>query len=232
MENCDNAAYGSPCFTRTVLKGQPAVENTKMYALILAGGKSRRMGHDKTLIQFNGKSFLEYAVEFWESVPEIGGIYLSVGSREHLEILKQDETSGKIIEEERVIPVFDKYEGCGPMAGMLAGFEAGDADLLYVSAIDIVRINRSLLIKADDPEADAYIYEYGDFTEPLFGIYSRRLVPAMEELLESGIYKIKQLLKRGNTKYIPLREDQQEFFLNCNTPEELEKLKKENITLD
>ena len=44
--------------------------------------------------------------------------------------------------------------------------------------------------------------------------------------------KIKQLLKRGNTKYIPLREDQQEFFLNCNTPEELEKLKKEKITLD
>ena len=117
------------------------------------------------------------------------------------------------------------------MAGMLAGFEAGDADLLYVSAIDIVRINKSLLIKADDPEADAYIYEYGEFSEPLFGIYSRRLVPAMEELLENGVYKIKQLLKKGNTKYIPLREDQQELFLNCNTPEELEKLKKYQITL-
>ena len=232
MKNRDNAGYGSPCFKGTVLKGQPAVKNTKIYALILAGGKSRRMGHDKTLIQLNGKSFLEYAVEFWESVPEIEGIYLSAGSHEHMEILKQDEAAKRIIEEGRVIPVFDRYEGCGPMAGMLAGFEAGDADLLYVSAIDIVRINRSLLIKADDPEADAYIYEYGDFTEPLFGIYSRRLVPAMEELLESGIYKIKQLLKRGNTKYIPLREDQQEFFLNCNTPEELEKLKKEKITLD
>lgn len=183
------------------------------------------MGHDKTLIQLNGKSFLEYAVEFWESIPEIDGIYLSAGSREHLDMLKQDKAAAGIIESGRVIPVFDRYEGCGPMAGILAGFEAGDAELLYVSAIDIVRINRSLLITPDEPEADAYIYKYGDFIEPLFGIYSRRLVPAMEELLQNGSYKIARLLKEGNTRYIPLREDQRELFLNCNTPEELEKLK-------
>ena len=202
-----------------------AVENRKIYALILAGGKSRRMGHDKTLIRLNGKSFLEYAVEFWESVPEIDGICLSAGSREHLEMLKQDEAAARIIEEGRVIPVFDRYEGCGPMAGILAGFEACGADYLYVSAIDIVRINKSLIMKADDPETDAYIYQYEDFVEPLFGLYSRRLVPVMEKLLDGGIYKIRQLLKSGNTKYIPLREDQRELFLNCNTPEELEKLK-------
>lgn len=183
------------------------------------------MGHDKTLIQLNGKSFLEYAVEFWESIPEIDGIYLSAGSREHLNMLKQDKAAAGIIEGGRVIPVFDRYEGCGPMAGILAGFEAGGAELLYVSAIDIVRINRSLLITPDEPEADAYIYKYGDFIEPLFGIYSRRLVPAMEELLQNGSYKIARLLKEGNTRYIPLREDQRELFLNCNTPEELEKLK-------
>ena len=155
------------------------------------------------------------------------GICLSAGSREHLEMLKQDEAAARIIEEGRVIPVFDRYEGCGPMAGILAGFEACGADYLYVSAIDIVRINKSLIMKADDPETDAYIYQYEDFVEPLFGLYSRRLVPVMEKLLDDGVYKIRQLLKAGNTKYIPLREDQRELFLNCNTPEELEKLKRD-----
>ena len=39
-------------------------------------------------------------------------------------------------------------------------------------------------------------------------------------------------VKEINTKYIPLREDQRELFLNCNTPEELEKLKQEQIAPD
>lgn len=196
----------------------------KIGALILSGGKSRRMGKDKTIVELNGETFLERAVRFWKSVPAVRTIYLSIGSEEHLQSVLEDERVAPLIRNKDVIPVFDLYKDCGPMAGIHSAFMAGEEDYLYVSAIDIVNADASILPVPDDSKADAYVYADGDMIEPLFALYSRKVLPEAERLLKEGRYKLQALLHAVNTKYLPVGEDQKQIFLNCNTPEDLKKL--------
>lgn len=194
-------------------------------ALILAGGQSKRMGSDKVTIDVEGESFLERGIRFWKQVPEVEEIYIGIGTEEHLMEIKKDPKIKKLLEDPDIIPILDIHKGCGPLAGIEAAFMAGNMDYLYVSAIDVLNISTDMVPKADDEEADAFIYKRDDNVEPLFGLYSNRVLPVVMELLGEGVYKIRRLLDKVNTKYLPINDDQMDLFLNCNTKEELEKYK-------
>jgi len=200
----------------------------KTGALILSGGKSRRMGRDKTTLVYNGRSFLSRAAGFWKNVPGISAVYLGIGSAEHLEEVMKDPDAAALIRNDHIIPVTDIYAGCGPMAGIHAAFLAGDEERLYVCAVDIPNMDASMLPvpenSASDRGPDAYVYKYKDKAEPLFALYSRRALKPMEEMLEAGNYKLRVLLDRIDTRYMELEEDQLGFFYNCNTPEDLKKI--------
>ena len=198
----------------------------KTGALILSGGKSRRMGQDKTTLLYEGESLLSRAAGFWKSVPGISKIYLGIGSPEHLEKIKEDGDAAAVIREGGLVPVTDIYTGCGPMAGIHAAFLAGDEDWLYVCAVDIPNMDASMLPvpEGNEPSADAYAYRYKGKAEPLFALYSRRTLGTIEEMLQGGCYKLYELLERVSTRYLELEEEQLAFFFNCNTPEDLKKL--------
>ncbi len=195
--------------------------SVKTGALILSGGRSRRMGRDKTIVELNGETFLERAVRFWKSVPGVQNIYLSIGSSEHLEKVMEDERVAAVIREDHVIPVLDVFKDCGPMAGIHAAFLAGDEEYLYVSAIDIVNADASILPSPEDMDADACVFGDVEKVEPLFALYSRRVLPVTEQLLQEGRYKMRTLLSAVNTRYLPVSDQQRSIFLNCNTPEDL-----------
>ena len=199
----------------------------KIGALILSGGKSRRMGRDKTTAEFHGETFLSRAVRFWKNVPGISVIYLSIGSEEHLNRVKKDPAMAELLEDERIVPVFDLYAGCGPMAGIHAAFQSGSEDWLYVCAIDMLQMRTDALPKLPKEQWDACVYREGDMTEPLFALYSRRTLPAAERLLSSGKYSLHALLDAVRTKYLPVDENLKNVFYNCNTPEDLKKLEKD-----
>lgn len=201
------------------------MSGAKAGALILSGGKSRRMGQDKTTLEVNGESFLARAADFWSKVPGISAIYLGIGSEEHLQKVQSDKAAAAVIAEKRIIPVFDRYEKCGPMAGIHAAFLAGEEDLLYVCAIDIPNMDVSMLPMPDDSGADAWVYRYEDKAEPLFALYSRSAQKTIEEMLEEGNFKLQDLIRRIRTRYLPLEKEQLRYFYNCNTPEDLKRIR-------
>ena len=213
-------------------------------ALILAGGRSLRMGREKALITADGETLLERAARFWKSAGLAERILVAVGTTEHLQRL------GSLPEETE--PVVDIFEDCGPMVGILSAFRQTGAEILCVSAVDMPCLKREaaeLLLKRmkDDrgrreefsseeqrrasggklhagrrPEAAVYIND--GRPEPLFGVYRRSIAEAAERLLRSGRRKMSDLLEEAETIYCPVPASMREIFRNINTPEDLQQL--------
>ena len=180
-------------------------EPGRVLALILAGGRSRRMGSDKPLLTLNGETLLRRAVRFWQARTEVDAVLAAVGERGHLSTSLP----------EGVTPVYDIYPGCGPMAGLHAAFTQTDAELLYVSAVDMPFLTAEALPPL--PEGDAAVYIREGRPEPLFGAYRRTLLPALTAALEAGRYKLSDLLSLADTTYLPLPDKLRPALENINT---------------
>lgn len=176
----------------------------KTCALILCGGQSRRMGSDKAVLDLDGETLLERAAAFWRSVPGIETVLAAVGTEDHLPSLPQG-----------VLPVYDQFPGCGPMAGIHAAFARTEAELLYVSAVDMPFLTPAALLPA--PAGDAIVYTRDGRPEPLFGVYRRAVLQPMAEALASGCRKMADLLRALDTEYVPLPEELTGAVSNWNT---------------
>ncbi len=181
----------------------------KIYALILAGGKSSRMGEDKALISYNGKTLLEHAVSYWSQFDFIEKIIVSEGYAGHFPSIERE-----------VVTVSDIYEGKGPMSGILSAFVKTDADILYVSAVDMPNLDEGLVLPIP-LDADAAVYMNDGRPEPLYGVYKRSVADTAKKLLKSDNCKMRLLLENVKTAYFTLPNSHSRFFLNINTREDL-----------
>lgn len=173
-------------------------------ALILAGGQSRRMGSDKSLLALDGQSLLERAVAFWRAQERIGAVLVAVGSEEHLTSLPDGAE-----------PVYDLFPGAGPMAGLHAAFSQTDAEALYVSAVDMPYLTADALLPV--PDGDAAVYTKDGRPDPLFGVYRRSCLPALTAALKRGDRRMSALLEALDTEYRELPEGLSAVLENLNT---------------
>lgn len=180
----------------------------RVCALVLAGGRSRRMGRDKALLSLDGTTLLDRAVRFWQGVPGMERVLVAVGGAEHFDALP-----------EGAVAVPDLYPGCGPMAGLHAAFALTDAELVYVSAVDMPLLDADAL--PPEPKGDAICYVNQGRPEPLFGVYRRTALPAISQALEAGERRMSSLLERLDTEYLPLPAAWEAAVSNLNTRAEL-----------
>ena len=157
-----------------------------MLAVILAGGKSQRMGQDKSTLPFCGTNLLHYqAVKFSEA-----GFQVAVS---------QKETPGYL-----TFP--DQYHGRGPMAGLHAAFSQTEAACLFLLAVDLPAADPSLawaMAAYLQPEDDICVLRrQNGRVEPLFAFYRRSCLPAAERLLKAGNGKMRLLLEQVHTHFL------------------------------
>lgn len=181
----------------------------KVYALVLAGGKSSRMGTDKAKLEIAGKTMLEHAVEFWKTSGKVSEVYVSVGSIDHFEELPEGAEE---------IP--DILESMGPMAGIWSAFKITGADVLYVSAVDMPNITHDMILPLTEGDAGAYLKN--GKPEPLFAFYRRSTMDVMEELLWEGKNRMTILFRHVKTDFTEVPEGRENAFDNVNTPDEFE----------
>lgn len=183
----------------------------RRYALILAGGRSRRMGSNKALLRLEERTetLLERAVRFWRESGAAERIFVAAGQPGYLPDLP-----------EGAEPVYDLMEDGGPMAGLLSAFRRTDAGLFYLSAVDMPYLCREAIPPVPPAECDASVYLLNGRPEPLFGIYRRSVADAAERLLFSGKGKMSLLLDAVHTEYLPVPEGMTHIFLNLNTRED------------
>ncbi len=177
-------------------------------AVILVGGKSKRMEEDKSLLMVSGLRLIEKISR--DIRPYFREIIISA-NRETMDRYS-------------FLPfraVVDKEPGQGPLRGILTGLQVSAHPVNFVIACDIPEINVSFLQKmmTFTGQYDIVVPVTGkNKYEPLFAFYHRRLIPAIETLLEQGVRKVITLFPLCHVKYIPM--ETQDWYYNLNTIED------------
>jgi len=183
----------------------------KATAIIMAGGRSCRMGMDKSMLQIKGRPIIEHIRDQLRGT--FNQILISTNEMEKYAFLGCD-----------CVP--DKIPNQGPLMGIASALGASANELNFVVACDIphidIRFVRKMLIEAQT--ADMVIPTDGNGKyEPLFAIYNKSALKCINQVLSSGKHKISDAFTRCNVKYINLKAKQ---FTNLNTMEEYEEFRK------
>ncbi len=194
----------------------------KVSVLILAGGRSTRMGRDKAWLEWEGQPLIEHVLG-----------QLMVLADEVL-VSTNDADSYARIEEGWPVPVrlvADQYPGAGPLAGLHAGLTAARNELLFAVATDMPFVNRRLAYEVlnqcsgVDAALPRLIVAGQDQPqpEPLFAAYRKTCLPAIEVALTAGRRRAVSFLADVKVRYVNedvLRRWDPELksFRNVNTP--------------
>lgn len=180
----------------------------RSFALVLAGGRSSRMGRDKALLDWGGETLLERAVGFWQRSGRVDGVLVAEGIPGRCSPLPPGA---------RAVP--DRVPGRGPMEGLVSALLASGAELLYVSAVDMPNLTEQAILPP--PEHDAAVYRRLGRSEPLFGVYRRSVLSAAEALLEQGRGRMTDLLEAVETDYYYTPPCLETVLQNLNTPADM-----------
>ena len=191
---------------------------SKATAIILAGGKSTRMGRDKAMIRLNDNNMLEGAVRALAG--GFSELIVSANNRSY-EALK-------------IKTVSDVFPGRGPMAGIHAGLMASGNDINFVVPCDMPFINVRLALYMVElaMDSDVGVPKIGDYYEPLFAVYTKSCLPVIEAHLVAGRNKVSKLYTDTELKVRYVSEAEIEkfgysdsLFFNVNTPVDLQQAK-------
>lgn len=147
--------------------GQP------MDGVVLAGGRSRRLGRDKVLLTIDGQRLVDRAVATLQAC--CGAVVVASGAR-HIPGLQ-------------VPQIPDVRTDAGPMAAILSGMEVHEGRLLAVLAADHVRPSAPLLMLLAgrwDGSSVAVVAEVAGRLQPLHAVWSRAAAPALRRALDEG----------------------------------------------
>ena len=186
-------------------------------AAILCGGKSRRMGEDKASLQWKDIPLAKYKWQQFTGCAE--EVFFSVRDPEQGELIRKMVGEG-------ALAVPDEPAGCGPLGGIYASLKHCSEEYLFVTAVDM---------PFSDPETaqelaaliegyDAVIPVTADGRQhPLCALYAKTCLPAFEQQLKAGDYKVRDALAglrvrsvnaadlRGGEKKLTNMNDQSEY---------------------
>ncbi len=188
-----------------------------MALIILAGGKSTRMGvRDKALLPLGGETMTGVIIK------RLAPLFSKT-------IVVAKDAQPFIRYSVRVIS--DEYPGCGPISGIHAGLRASSDPYNLILACDLPLIKSELVkVLINHACKDLTIPIIGKYPEPLIAVYAKRIVPLLERSILAGDYKLTNLLTHLEVEYISeslLRKVDPELrsFLNVNSPADYEKVK-------
>lgn len=184
--------------------------------VILAGGRSSRMGHNKALLPYKGKPLIE-------------SIYHTMS-----ELFKEVVVVTNNPEEYAFLPcrkIPDIHVGKGSMAGVHAGLSASATKWIFVVGCDMPFIDARLVrYLATSLGAEAALVPQSTAgLEPLHAFYSRGALPVLAAALSSEKMKLIDILEQLPAKVIPVAEiaaiaPDCRSFVNLNTPEDYSSL--------
>ena len=183
-------------------------------AIILAGGKSSRMGRAKALLEFDGAPLIAHLVR---GLNEIFGETVVVAAPEQ-ELPPLAATVAR-----------DEVAYQGPVGGIYYGLKAARGDACFVTSCDVAFLNRPLIahLFAQISYHEVVVPYWEERFQPLHAVYRRSVLPLLADQLERGelrpIYlfdKVRTL--RINADEIRSFDPEGLSFLNMNTPEEYE----------
>lgn len=183
--------------------------------IILAGGKSSRMGQDKALFGYQGKRMIDYTLELLKPICS--------------EILISTNQSG--YEQFGVKLIADRYKNCGPLGGLHATLSKSSHGWNIVVSCDTPFLNHHLfnrLLNHRD-QVKAVIPTHKAGVEPMAGLYHRSLANFFEAKINAKEFKLQKILKEVPVCFLnvdDLLEKKPDLFYNFNSPSDVNFRKK------
>lgn len=182
-----------------------------VWGIVLAGGRSRRMGSDKASLTHEGQTQLERAMQLLGR--HVDQVFVSTTGEQADDPVRSQYPQ-----------ILDRYNDMGPVAGILSAMDR-NADVNWlVLACDLPNIDDDtigyLLKNASaDHVATAYRSEHDDLPEPLCALYRPASRADIERFVGEGRYCPRKILINSATHL--LRQPRPGALHNVNSPEDL-----------
>lgn len=181
-------------------------------AIILAGGASRRLGYPKALLDWNGIPLWKHIVREVASVAEKVAI---VGFPE--QFTTTDLAIARFIDDPTRV---------GPLGGLAIGLRQISTAKVFVMACDMPFVRRDAIIDLmqNAKNADVIMPRTSDGVHPLFAVYSRDCLSAVEAALARNERRMRSFHSGLHVRELEITDDNptwKNVLTNINTPAEL-----------
>jgi molybdopterin-guanine dinucleotide biosynthesis protein A len=193
-------------------------------AVILCGGKSSRMGFDKSMIKIGEKLLIEFICERLKDI--FDEIILIAEDKN-----KFGEFKFKVLE--------DLKKDFGPAGGIYTGLKYASSENVFFMACDMpvvnleyIRLMKHILQKQ---HYEGIVPRNNKWIEPLYAFYSKNLIMRFEKGINENNLVLHKIIKNSNIFYIPehitkVYNKGLNMFTNMNFMRDLEALKDINIS--
>ncbi|MFM9376404.1 molybdenum cofactor guanylyltransferase [Gordonia sp. VNK21] len=194
-------------------------QHLNLAGIVLAGGRSRRMGQDKASLDFQGRPMLDTVVDV-------------VAQRCAPVLVTAAQTSaayGQLGESPNYQWVTAEEAGTGPLGGLVAALDVAagaGAPAAFVCATDMPLIEPELideLLRALTPSVDAVIVRDGGRDHPMAGIYRTRVMPTLLGLIADGELRMLSAVDAIVTHRVGISNPR--WLTNVDAPEDLHRLR-------
>ena len=188
--------------------------------VVLAGGKAKRFGGNKSQAKLRDKILIDYILsEILEQFNEV--LIVANDPINHL-------SSNKILKIE------DCKKNLGPLGGVLSAMKwvkENNKNYQWISTFPSdtpffkIKIFKDFLSKINERESELFFMNSNEKRHNIFGLWSVDLIDQLEKDLENGLRKVEKWANNIGVKTINMSFEKEDPFFNINTKEDLEKAK-------
>ncbi|GAA3509652.1 molybdenum cofactor guanylyltransferase [Aquimarina addita] len=183
-----------------------SIKRSDITGIILAGGKSSRMGQEKGLVKHNGIPFIEHIIRAMETVTD------------QILII----TSQKAYQKYGYKCIPDIFTECGPIGGIYSGLSKTSTTHNLILSCDIPFITSFVLENLIHKHRIKYDITYYD-NNPLIGLYNQSVTHKFLQSIEQKQLRLMQLLFNLKVQVLEVTEQITPLVRNINTPEQYNK---------
>jgi molybdopterin-guanine dinucleotide biosynthesis protein A len=191
------------------------MKEQNIYGLILTGGKSSRMGEDKSYIDYHGRPQVEYMFDILAR--HCDKVFTSVYQGQKL--------AGELN------PLADQFEMKGPMNGILTALAHNQDKAWITVAVDMPNVDEHVIERLiherkREKVATCFYNEAEKFPEPLLTLWEPKAFPLLNQFVATGRISPKEFLMQNDVHLIIPKN--KNIILNINSKEEYRDYKKSN----
>jgi molybdopterin-guanine dinucleotide biosynthesis protein A len=187
------------------------IERENITGILLAGGKSSRMGSDKGFLKFQGSTFAERIIKVLK--PLVNDIIIVSNNSDY------DTFGHRRVE--------DIIKDSGPLAGLYTGLYHSKTQYNLVLSCDVPLLNSkvlNILLEGIDDVSEVIQLKSKDSTLPLIAIYKKQCLHRCLELLQNGERRLQVAVEGFKTKTISLDTGLEKYVKNINTMEQFKSM--------
>jgi molybdopterin-guanine dinucleotide biosynthesis protein A len=186
---------------------------TGLYGLVLAGGQSTRMGHDKSLIDYHGKPQREYLFSMLERF--CADVYTSCRPGQNIP--------------PHLHPLPDHFDLSSPLNGILSAFRFNSSAAWLTVPVDMPLVDESIIRflighRDRDKYATCFYDSDGENPEPLLTLWEPHAAPALMRFFSGGGMSPKKFLMDHGINVLAVPDKR--ALLNINNPDDLALIRK------